>query len=100
MLLGVVLVAALVSVAVPAGSSATKHKRPYSIKLTIKGQGEVEVGRTHLVRCIAAAATAVICHEGAIKVGTGKPLSLRAVAASGWKFGSWKGCHSTTNSCK
>ena len=99
-LLGAVLVAAVVSVAVPAGSSATKHEKPYSIKLTIKGQGEIEVGTTGLVRCTSAAATEVICREGTIKVGTAKHLSLRAVAASGWKFGSWKGCHSTRNSCK
>jgi hypothetical protein len=101
-LLGVVLVAALVSVTVAAGSSATRHKKPHSIKLTIKGQGEVEIGRTHSVRCTAPAATEVICHQGAIKVGTGKHLSLLAVAASetGWRFGAWKGCRSTTNTCK
>jgi hypothetical protein len=41
----------------------------------------------------------VTCHA-TIKVGAGRHLSLRAVAASGWKFASWKGCHSTTNPCK
>jgi len=103
MLFGAVAVAALVSVAVPAGSSATKHKKAYSVKLTIKGQGEIEVGRTGLVRCTAALETEVICHEGAVKAGTGKHVSLRAVRASEsgtWTFGAWKGCRSTTNICK
>jgi hypothetical protein len=92
-------------VAVPAAGSVTHH-RPYSIKLVIKGHGAVHLdagrivgmGNARRFSCTAPAATAATC-SATIKVNTAKHLKLRAIPASGWKFASWKGCRSSTNTC-
>lgn len=84
---------ALVGVAVPAGSSATKPK-PYWLKLKVTKGGFVRYGKSR-VRCHAATACVF-----AIQVGTRKSVRLQAIPSAGWKFTGWSGCKSATGSCK